>query len=185
MSSRLLDVGEATVWGIDVSLERLHLSAIARDGAFTYNAAQLRDKLAKPSVRPSQGEQLHQILERGRGFMRRWAELYPPAMVYVELATGRFPKPMLTACCGILAAAANVSPKVGRVPSHLIPPPEWKKGLGLSGSAPKAVVLEWAKARGLPVEDLAADEREDYADSLGVATYAAIQLEGWVPPPPT
>jgi hypothetical protein len=139
VSSRLLDVGEATVWGIDVSLERLHLSAIARE----------------------------------------------KTMVYVELATGRFPKPMLTACCGILAAAANVSPKVGRVPSHLIPPPEWKKGLGLSGSAPKAVVLEWAKARGLPVEDLAADEREDYADSLGVATYAAIQLEGWVPPPPT
>lgn len=181
---------DVNVWGFDISTRRIALGIVQGRG---------------PLERPEVGWFSLEVVQHGGGarrlagllealppFVRRYAEVAPPASVLVEQPYGQGksrPHPQSYYVVGVvLAVLATEFPDA---PVANITPGEWKaEALGLGhGSARKPQILRWARdvaeytgqcpkcnAVGSGNCDNAC-RAHDEADALGAATSAAIRWE--------
>ena len=142
------------VWAVDPAMSRLAFAfadlatdTIAVETLITHTDAR-------------EGERLGLLDRRVRIYARVAASAYPPACVWVEQPSGRFPAPQLTYAVGVLQAALY---ETLACPVWTIPSSAWKKRSVGVGNASKAQVAAWVEGLRIDVSS------QDEADAVAIA----------------
>ena len=143
------------VWGVDPAVSRLAFAFadVASDAVEVETLVTLCDE--------REGARLGLLDRQVRIAARQWAASYPPAAVWVEQPSGRFPLPQLGYATGVVQAALYES--LGGVPVWTIPSGAWKKRTVGVGNASKAQVAAWVERLGVEVDG------QDEADAVAIA----------------
>jgi Holliday junction resolvasome RuvABC endonuclease subunit len=102
-----------------------------------------------------------------RTFARQRAGDFPPAVVWVEMAAGRFRAPQLVYAIGVVQAALFEA--LG-VPVWTIPSGKWKRATVGVGNATKPQVRAWVDRLGVEVGS------HDEADAVAIAVAGRAML---------
>jgi len=114
----------------------------------------------------TEGERLGLLDRQVRIFARQCAGAWPPAVVWVEQASGRFQKPQLLYSIGVVQAAIF---ETLRCPVWTVPSGKWKRTALGRGNATKEQIAAWVAER---------DSRpatQDEADAYAIA-YAGREM---------
>ena len=122
------------VWGVDVAVSHLAFG-LADLGS---DLIEVETLITGNDTR--EGERLGLLDRQTRTFARQLAGRYPPACVWVEQPSGRFPSPQLGYACGVVQAAVY---EALAVPVWTIPSGKWKKRSCGFGNASKDQVRFW------------------------------------------
>lgn len=142
------------VWAVDPALSRHAFAFAPTDGG----QVQVETLITASDARD--GERLGQLDRQLRIFARQRTGEYPPAVVWVAQASGRFPNPQLAYAVGIVQCALFAS--LG-CPVWTIPSGTWKKRTAGVGNATKAQVAAWVERQGVDVAS------QDEADAVAIA----------------
>ena len=149
------------VWGVDPALSRLAVAFAAVDS----DTVDVRTLISRTEER--EGARLGLLDSQVRIWARQLAGTYPPACVWVEQASGRFPNPQLAYCVGVVQAALYEA--LG-VPVWSIPSGKWKRSSVGYGNASKAQVGAWVDRLGIEVHG------QDEADAVAIACAGRAML---------
>lgn len=149
------------VWGVDVAMAKLAF-AFADTESPRVEVASLRMR-----TEDREGARLGLIDRKVRIYAAAVARQFPPACVWVEQPSGRFPKPQLYYCAGVTMAALF---ETLACPVWSIPPKTWKQRTVGSGNATKAHVRAWVDSLGLEVDS------QDEADAVAIACAGRAML---------
>ncbi len=154
------------VWGLDVAVAHLAVAFADVDSP----AVVVRALITRTVER--EGARLGLLDRQLRIAARQWAGSYPPAVVWVEQPSGRFPNLQLAYVAGVVQAALF---ETLACPVWTIPSGTWKKRTVGVGNATKAQVRGWTDALGVEVND------QDEADAVAIACAGRAMLlqESW------
>lgn len=152
------------VWAVDPAVSRL---------AFAFAdvaspAVDVETLITRCDAR--EGERLGLMDRQVRIYARQAAGRYPPACVWVEQASGRFPNPQLAYSVGVVQAA--IFEALGGIPVWTMPSGTWKRRTVGRGNATKPQVRAWVQALGV------AARSQDEADAVAIACAGRAMLLG-------
>lgn len=148
------------VWGVDPALAHLAF-AFAEIGSEQITVDTL---LTQTDAR--EGERLGLLDRQVRIYARQHHREFPPACVWIEQASGRFPSPQLTYAIGVIQAALF---ETLRCPVWTIPSGTWKKRSVGVGNASKQQVAAWVEGLRIDAKD------QDESDAIAIA-YAGRRM---------
>lgn len=149
------------VWAVDPAVRRLAFAF-----ADTVSPAVHVETLRTDSE-AREGQRLGWLDRQVRIYARQAAARFPPAVVWVEQPSGRFPSPQLSYAVGVVQAALYESLAC---PVWTMPSSTWKKRTVGVGNATKQQVLAW-------VARLAVDAgSQDEADAVCIALAGRAML---------
>lgn len=142
------------IWGIDPALS--HISFAFAD--LQTDHVEVESLITHTEER--EGARLGLLDRQVRTYARQTAGRYPPAAVWVEQPSGRFPNLQLYYCVGVIQAALFET--LG-CPVWSMPSGRWKKATVGAGNATKDQVAEWVRGRRIEFDG------QDEADAIAVA----------------
>ncbi len=142
------------VWGVDPAIS--HISVAFADTKS--EGIEVRSLLTRTEER--EGARLGLLDRQVRIAASQWADMFPPACVWVEQASGKFQKPQFLYAIGVIQAALF---ETLACPVWTIPSSTWKHRTLGYGNASKIQVLAWTDQFGFP--SLSQDE----ADAVCIA----------------
>lgn len=142
------------VWGVDVAVSRLAFAFADLDS----ENVQVRTLLTRTTE--TEGARLGLLDRQLRIYGGQLADSFPPACVWVEQPSGRYPSPQLSYVAGVIQAALFET--LG-CPVWTVPSGKWKKQTLGHGNASKEQVMAWVLGRGF------APDGQDEADAICVA----------------
>lgn len=154
------------VWGVDVAVSRIAIAFAPVDGG------QIDVAMLHSGTDVREGQRLGLLDRQLRIYARQVAPMYPPACVWVEQPTGRFPKPQLMYAAGVVQAALF---EALACPVWTIPVATWKQRTVGKGNATKRDVFVWASRRQLLIESQ--DEADAYC--IAAAGRAMLLARSW------
>ena len=149
------------VWGCDPALGRLAFAFAAVDSD-TVEVETLTTRTTE-----TEGARLGLLDRQVRIYSRQAAGRFPPAVVWVEQASGRYQQPQLLYAIGALQAALF---EALAVPVWTVPSSAWKKRTVGVGNATKPMVRGWVNRLGVAVES------QDEADAVCIALAGRAML---------
>lgn len=156
----------AFVWGVDVALAHLAFAFAPADGG----AIEVSTLITRCDA--TEGERLGLLARQVRIYARQAVGAYPPAVVWVEQASGRFRAPQLVYAVGVVQAAIF---ETLRCPVWSIPSGKWKKAALGRGNATKEQVAAWVAER----STAPASQDECDAYTIAAAGRAMLATRSW------
>lgn len=154
------------VWGIDPAIAHLAFAfaALERD--------EVRVETLVTRTEEREGARLGLLDRQVRIYARQAAGRYPPAAVWCEQPSGRFPNVQLTYAVGVIQAALYESLAC---PVWTVSPGAWKRRTVGAGNATKEQVQAWVAGRRLGFES----EHEADAVAIACAGRAMFASRSW------
>lgn len=149
------------VWAVDPAVTRLAFAFAAVDSP----AVDVETLDVRTTER--EGARLGLLDRRIRLYARQAARRFPPACVWVEQPSGRFPLPQLAYAVGVTQAALF---EVLACPVWTIPSGTWKRRTVGVGNASKPQVAAWVARLGVEVDS------QDEADAVAIACAGRAML---------
>jgi Holliday junction resolvasome RuvABC endonuclease subunit len=149
------------VWAVDPALARLAFAFADVDSS----AVAVETLVTRTTER--EGARLGLLDRQLRIYARQAAGRFPPACVWVEQPSGRFPKPQLSYAVGVVQAALF---ETLACPVWTITSGAWKRRTVGVGNATKPQVRAWVDRLGVDVDS------QDEADAVAIACAGRAML---------
>lgn len=149
------------VWGVDVAVSHLSIAfAQHPTGPITTDSLLVDSEFRE-------GQRLGLLDRQTRIWANQLKAGHPPAVVWVEQPSGRFPNPALFYAAGVVQAALS---ETLAVPVWSVPSGKWKKIATGVGNASKEQVAAWGVRHG------AGDLTQDEYDAFAIAWAGRLML---------